>query len=144
MPVKQKALQQGRGGCLDALMVDSTIIREAAMRGKNLSVAWIDYQKAYNRVPHSWLEQMLEYISAPGKVRCCLSALIPLWKTQFSTRLRRDTVHAELSLKRGQFQGDSLSPLLFCLCIVPLSHALRTADMGYHCKHLAEGITHQL
>ena len=144
MPVEQKALRKGRRGCLDALMLDSMIIREAAVRGKNLSVAWIDYQKAYDHVPHSWLEQMLEYISVPGKVRHCLSALIPLWKTQFSIKSGRDTVHAELSLKRGLFQGDSLSPLLFCLCIVPLSHALRTADMGYRCKHLAEGITHQL
>lgn len=27
---------------------------------KNLSMAWVDYQKAYDSVPHSWLIQCLQ------------------------------------------------------------------------------------
>ena len=50
---------------------------------------------------------------------------------------------AELEYRRGLFQGDSLSPLLFCLCLAPLSHALREMD-GYRCGLLDEPITHQL
>ena len=33
--------------------------------------------------------------------------------------------------RRGIFQGDSLSPLLFVLCIIPLSLILREAKFHY-------------
>ncbi len=46
-----------------------------------------------------------------------------------------------VSLKRGLFQGDSLSPLLFCLCVAPVSHQLRKGQ-GYNSKHQSEPITH--
>ena len=144
LPDEQKALRKGRRGCLDALVIDSMIIRETKLRRMNLSVAWIDYKKAYDRVPHGWLERVLEYIHAPEKVRHCLSRLIPLWETEFSIRSGTGTARASLTLKRGLFQGDSLSPLLFCLCIVPLSHALRSIGIGYKCKDVDLVISHQL
>ena len=34
-------------------------------------------------------------------------------------------------IKRGIFQGDSLSPLLFCMTLIPLSNALRKKGKGY-------------
>ena len=40
-------------------------------------------------------------------------------------RKERSAVKSKLMLKRGLFQGDSLSPPLFCLIIVFISHALR-------------------
>ena len=47
---------------MDVLLMDAMIIKEATVRQKNLSVAWIDYRKAYNRVPQSWVEEMFEAI----------------------------------------------------------------------------------
>ena len=142
LPEEQRALRKGRRGCLEALMVDSMVISEAKLRSRDLAVAWIDYKKAYDRVPHGWLEWVLRTISAPTKVRRCLSRLIPLWKSEFSIGRGQRTVTTDLTLKRGLFQGDSLSPLLFCLCIAPLSHALRSID-GYK---MSSGvmISHQL
>lgn len=52
---EQKALHQGRCGCLNALVVDSMVIEEAHSRKKGLPVAWIDYRKSYDRVSHGWL-----------------------------------------------------------------------------------------
>ena len=34
-------------------------------------------------------------------------------------------------MKRGIFQGDSFSPLLFCLPLVPLTSELATSGYGY-------------
>ena len=44
-------------------------------------------------------------------------------------------------LKRGIFQGDSLSPLLFCLSTAAISHALRKRR-SFTSLHQPAGITH--
>ena len=45
-----------------------------------------------------------------------------------------------INIKRGIFQGESLSPLLFCISLVPLSLELNSSGYGY--KIRAERITH--
>ena len=143
IPAEQRALRKGRRGCLDALMIDSMVTQEAMLRRRNLSVAWIDYQKAYDRVPHGWLKLVLQFIGAPDDVRHCISGLLPKWKSTFGIGVGDDAVRVDLNYHRGLFQGDSLSPLLFCLCIAPLSHALRLGP-GYKCVHLDHPMTHLL
>ena len=50
--------------------------------------------------------------------------------------------HSELiSFGRGLFQGDSLSPLLFCLCVAPLSHRLRQRE-GFQSRWQTKAVTH--
>jgi len=36
-----------------------------------------------------------------------------------------------IRVRRGIFQGDSLSPLLFCISLTPLTNELNRADCGY-------------
>ena len=45
-----------------------------------------------------------------------------------------------INIKRGIFQGDSLSPLLFCIPLIPLS--LELNSLGYVYKIRTERITH--
>ena len=38
----------------------------------NLTIVWIDYQKAFGSVPHSWVEKSIELVGANSKiVRFC-------------------------------------------------------------------------
>jgi hypothetical protein len=58
LPGKQKALRKGQRGCLDTLVIEA-IASEAKLYCRNLIVAWVDYRKAYNMVPHCWLRKVL-------------------------------------------------------------------------------------
>ena len=142
-PAKQRALRKEKCGCLDALLIDSMVNEEVRHQRKKLLVAWVDYSKSFDRVPHVWLLGVLNSIRAPAYLRRCVANLLPLWATQFKMGFGRNTVKVYLHYCCGLFQGDSLSPLLYCLSIVPLSHALRSID-GYKSRSFGACVSHLL
>ena len=42
--------------------MDSSVCREARHHKRSLSVAWIDYTKAYDHVPHEWILEVIKSI----------------------------------------------------------------------------------
>ena len=100
---------------------------------RDLSVAWIDYQKAYDRIRHEWISWMLSF-KAPISVQYVLANLRERWSSVFCVGTREDAVRIELTFHQGLFQGDSLSPLLFCISITPIFHALRKATEYSECN----------
>ena len=50
----------------------------------------------------------------------------------------------EVEIKRGIFQGDSLSPLVFVLALIPLSLILRKVKAAYEFSESKEKINHLL
>ena len=61
-------------------------------------------------------------------VRQFLLSSMKKWKTELTSGGQQLGV---VNIKRGIFQGDSLSPLPFVLCMVPLSLVLRRTKDGY-------------
>ena len=53
LPEEQKGNRKGSGETNDLLYIDRAVIKEVKSRNKNLAIAWIDYKKAYDMVPHS-------------------------------------------------------------------------------------------
>ena len=49
-----------------------------------------------------------------------------------------------IQIRRGIFQTDSLSPLLFCIALVPLTNKLYRADCGYQVHGTERKISHLL
>src|SRR5699024_3774954 len=57
------------------------------------------------------------------------------WKTTLNVNISNTHVTSKpIHIKRGIFQGDSLSPLWFCLAINPLSTILRNSQYGFQIK----------
>jgi hypothetical protein len=54
LPAEQKGCHSGSKGCKDELLILKAILEACKKRRKNLNTAWIDYQKAFDSVPHSW------------------------------------------------------------------------------------------
>jgi len=67
---------------------DRGIMKLAAMTARESgAVAWIDYSKAYDRVPQGWLREVLK-ARLPKNVRKCIRKLVPLWKTVITVPVR--------------------------------------------------------
>ena len=49
-----------------------------------------------------------------------------------------------IQIRRGIFQGDSLSPLLFCIALIPITNELNGADCGYQVHGTVRKISHLL
>lgn len=101
-------------------------------RRRNLSAAWIDYRKAFDSVPHSWILKTLEMYKVSPVVLNFLKHSMGMWNTKlYLSHTGGTAISNRLNIRRGIFQGDSLSPLLFCLSLIPLTHELNNSSYGY-------------
>jgi hypothetical protein len=49
-------------------MISKAIYEDCRRGNENLSIAWIDYQKAFDSVPHNWMEKSIELVGVNSKV----------------------------------------------------------------------------
>ena len=47
-------------GCKDQLLINKAILEEVTSKPRNLPTTWIDYKKAFDSVPHTWITKNLE------------------------------------------------------------------------------------
>ena len=69
-------------------------------------------------VPHSWLLEVVELLGVAENIGTLLRNSMVNWKTQL---MGGGDVLGTVDIKRGIFHGDSLSPLLFVMVMIPLS-----------------------
>ena len=91
-------------------------------------MTWIDYKKAYDMVPHSWIKECLEMFGIANNVQDFLNNSMKSWKLELNASGKTS---GEIDTRRGILQGDSLSPLLLVLYMVPLTWSLRIAKACY-------------
>ena len=59
LPTEQKGCKRVSYGCKDELLINKMILENCRRNKRNLSSAWIDYKKAFNSAPHSWIIKCL-------------------------------------------------------------------------------------
>ena len=69
LPEEQMGCRKGRRGTKDQLLIDKAILKDCRKRHTNLAMAWIDYRKAYDMVPHSWIVECLEMFGIAENVK---------------------------------------------------------------------------
>ena len=69
-------------------------------------------------VPHSWLLEILAFVQAPDNIHEFAKRSMANWQTELTSC---GESLAKVNIGTGTFQGDSLSPLLFVICITLLT-----------------------
>ena len=85
-------------------------------------MVWIDYKKAYDMVPKSWIINCLKMYKISDEVINFIKKTMKIWKVELTAGGRS---LAEAKTQRGIFQRDALLPLLFIIAMMPLNNILR-------------------
>ena len=104
-------------------------------------MVWIYHKKAYVMVPHSWIIECLDFFRVTENITSLLVNSMGKWKVMLCSG---NSELGEVEIKQGIFQGDSLSPLMFVLALIPLSLILRKAKAAYEFSESKEKINHLL
>ena len=141
LPVEQKGCRKKSRGTKDQLLIDKMVIKNCKRRKTGLAMAWIDYKKAYDMIPHSWLVECMEMFGVAENMIAMIKNSMHKWKTELTSG---NQSLGEVEIRRGIFQGDSLSPLLFVLALIPLTSILRESKAEYNMGKKDGKINHLL
>ena len=129
LPEEQKRCRKKARGTHDLLFIDKVVLTHARTNQRNLAMTWIDYKKAYDMVPHSWIEECLNTFGIAENIKKLLRESVKNWRTELTSG---SNVFGEVHIQRGIFQGDALSPFLFVIAMmIPLNLLFRKARFAY-------------
>ena len=69
LPEEQKGCKRGSCGTKDQLLIDKMVLKDCKKRHTNLSIAWIDFRKAYDLVPHGRVNECMEMFGIAENLR---------------------------------------------------------------------------
>ena len=124
--VEQAGGKKGIWGTTEQVLINKSILKEAKTLKRNIYTVWLDYQKAFDSVTHEWLLRSLKLAKVPPQLISAIEKLTKHWATIASLHGTNETIITEIiKYLNGIFQGDTLSVLLFVLCLNPLSFLLQ-------------------
>ena len=107
----------------DIITVQETLSKQR----KAAALLFLDQQKAYDRVSHSYLKAVLAKFALPLTLRTAISAM---YNQNTAQILGPQGPLPPILIQTGVRQGDPLSPLLFNLTIEPLAQHLQNKLQG--------------
>ena len=99
------------------------------------------YEKAFDMVPHSWIVECLGIVRVSEQIKLFLFESTKARKVDLTCN---NESLVRVDINRGIIQGDSLSPLLFVLCLISLTLILHKSESAYQFSCTKEKINHLL
>ena len=121
LPPEQFGNREGRSTELVTRVVIETV-RAAWTASLSTSLLQLDLEGAFDTVNHEWLEATLV---GQGWPRWTTRWVASFLKDRIATLSFDDWTSEEVAVPAGVPQGSPISPLLFCLFMVPLYDRLR-------------------
>ena len=81
LPMEQKGCRRKSRGTKDQLLIDKMILNDCRKGHKNLAMAWVDYKKAYDMVPRSWIIECLKMVHVLQNITAFLQQSMRSWNT---------------------------------------------------------------
>ena len=75
---QQAAGKKDVWGCVEQLLINEMILNEVKHNRRNLYTVWLDYQKTFDSVPHSWMINALELATVPTVIIKDIATLSPM------------------------------------------------------------------
>ena len=126
MGEEQNGFRKDRRG-EDSMFVVNEVIERARKDGRKKYLAFLDIEKAYDRVDRKMLCEVLKKIGMSGKIVNIIRSMYENTRAKFSMGdLETGWVHS----KRGVRQGCVLSPLLFGLYVEELAIRVKGTGLG--------------
>ena len=125
----QKAFMPTVPGCTEHHLKLSSVLSEAQSKHKAAAICWLDLANAYGSVHHSLIQFSLCHYNVPPQFLLILQALYSgLNATVITTNWETPLI----PLKRGVYQGDPLSVVIFNTVMNTLVDTISTRiELGY-------------
>ncbi|KAG5874111.1 hypothetical protein JTB14_015031 [Gonioctena quinquepunctata] len=120
---KEQLARQKTWGTIHGMLQDKAVTQLARMRRKKHYSAWYDFRKAYDSISHRQLERLIGNLPLHMNIKNVLRGSMNLWSVQVKIDQSKKK---PIYIKRGVYQGDSISPLLFILLTAGIMEHIET------------------
>ena len=101
--MEQKGCKKGSHGCKDQLLINKMILEHCRKAKRNLSIAWIDYRKAFDSVPHSWILKALQMYKISPTLINFMKHSMSTWKTTMILNYSIEKIETSYQNKKWNF-----------------------------------------
>ena len=129
-PSTQKGFLKGINGVIEHTFSMSAILEHARSNGLPVAITFVDLRNAFGSIAHGLIHDTLEALKVPAQVRKYIRNLYAQLKATIRTK---QWSSPEFSVKRGVFQGDTLSPIIFLVTFSPIIQLIDTIQSGGFC-----------
>lgn len=125
----QKAFLPGINGCIEHNIVLDEIIQNSKTKKKTVHITFFDLADAFGSVPHPLIQHTLRRFHFPPEIQIYINTL---YSNQSSKVYTKSFSSSSFRFRKGVFQGDPLSPIIFLMVFNPIIEFLSSKEKsGY-------------
>ena len=115
-------------------MINNAILENCKAKKKNVSTVWVDYKKAFDSVPHSWIRRCLQMYKIHPVLITFIEQSMNHWKISL-TPVRVLAQHSVFLLSQGilwpvPFQGTPTNTLQALLTVIKIGSSALVLNMA--------------